>query len=109
MRIEDLRVRDVLDADVLLSVPAHGLHDALAISPVSSSCFSVRRSACTSCPASRPKSLATAAPSLPPGGSYRSRTLTCVPRPPVEGVKWTEPALSTSAPSTERQPIMLFG
>src|SRR6185437_2466852 len=41
------------------------------------------------------------APNFPPGGEYFIDTFTTVPRPPLAGVNHTEPALSTSAPSSD--------
>jgi hypothetical protein len=49
------------------------------------------------------------APTMPPGGSYSSETLTSVPRPAAPSLKRTEPALSTSAFSSERHAINSFG
>ena len=57
---------------------------------------------------SSPNNFAKRNPSEPPGGLYCSETFTSVPEPSAAGVKCTDPALSTSAPSSDRQPINLF-
>ena len=46
--------------------------------------------------------------SLPAGGAYCRCTLTCVLRPPRTASKFTEPAVTTSDPGSERHAISLF-
>src|SRR5262249_21936208 len=58
--------------------------------------------------ASAPKRRATAAPSLPIGGLYRRCTVTRVALPPGTRWKFTEPALTTSDPSSDRHAMSLL-
>src|SRR5687767_3683626 len=113
-RVQDARIRDSRDAYVIGAVPADSFHprgwpEVVGTSPASTSCLKRRRSSRISVSASRPKSRATAAPTLPPGGLYCRWTVTRVPRPAAAASKFTEPALMTSAPSRERQPITWLG
>src|SRR5439155_394648 len=111
-RIEDRRVGHALDANVIPAVPHKCLHAApprgcpfvVGTSPVSRSALNRRRSSRIVCAGSSPNSHATAAPILPAGGSYCMRTWTSVSSCPV-GLNRTEPALTTSAPWSVRQPI----
>ena len=50
-----------------------------------------------------PKSLAMPSPTMPPGGSYWSATLSSVPS--LVGVKLTDPAVATADSGSDRQPM----
>ena len=81
---------------------------ARGISPASSSCLKCRRSSRTVCDGSRPKSDATSAPAFPAGGAYCRCTLTWVLRPPRTASKFTDPAVTTSEPGSDRHARTLF-
>src|ERR1051325_6799701 len=91
-----------------LAARPEGCPSVLTTSPTSITCLKRRRSSSICWSGFSPKRRATAAPSAPPGGSYLSVTRTVVPRSPAAGSKRTLPALSTSAPSSERQAINSF-
>ena len=77
-RVQQLGIRDVLDADIFFAVVADGFHRrsfvagaaACAISPASRICLSSRRSSRIVCEGSRPNNVATNAPAFPAGGAY---------------------------------------
>src|SRR5204863_8317265 len=78
VRIEDLRLRHVDDAHLGFAPPADCFHaiflpegcpSVVAISPVSTSIFSRRKSSCTCMAGSSPNNFDTAAPNSPAGGS----------------------------------------
>src|SRR6185503_2219747 len=113
-RVQDLGIRDGLGAYVFLAVVADGLHMigspmlVRGISPASSTCFRRRRSSRIVCDGSRPNMRARNAPARPAGGSYCRCTASSVARPPRTGLKFTDPAVTTSESGSERQPITLF-
>ena len=56
----------------------------------------------------RPNRPANIAPARPAGGAYCRWTVTWVLRPARTRSKFTEPAVTTSDPGSERQPSVLF-
>ena len=60
------------------------------------------------CDGSRPKSDAISAPAFPAGGAYCRCTLTCVLRPARAASKFTDPAVTTSDPGSDRHASSLF-
>src|SRR5262249_19408896 len=86
-----------------------GWPTVVGISPASMSCLRRGRAARICCSGADWRKGATAAPTLPAGGSYLSTTRTTVPRSPGAGSKWTEPAVSPSEPASDRQAIVAPG
>src|SRR3954454_11933898 len=137
--VQDGRVRDVLDLDLVRADPAVGLHACSSFSstsdrgcagccgnswrarlphgapsdrttcPVSMTCLIRRRASSRCWDGSSPKYLASAFPRPPPGASYVKVTCTSVLVPSGACTKLTSPELATSAPSVERQDRRLAG